>query len=340
MKAAVFRQIGQSLALEEIPKPKIGPEDVLVETRTCGICRTDVHILDGLAYIPNLPHVPGHEPAGVVAEIGEKVRHLKPGHRVLPHLFLTCGQCYYCRVGRDSLCSQLKGILGVTTPGGFAEYFVAPARNLFVLPDGIPFEMGGLVSCAVITAVHAFRKARLSVNDCAVIVGGGGIGQLLIQLLKAAGVRVAVTGRSDETLEIARSLGADLTVRSGAEDTMRQLRQLTGGSGIQCVFDCVGIAKTMGESASYVMDGGKIIVIGEEAEFPAIDTVHIAQRELEIIGSRNGSKQDVIDCLDMMNRGLIKPTIVKKFSLDEIGEAIDFVRRGQAHGRVVIEIKK
>jgi 2-desacetyl-2-hydroxyethyl bacteriochlorophyllide A dehydrogenase len=340
MRAAVFRQIGQPLALEEIPKPKIGPEDVLIETRACGICRTDVHILDGLAYIPKLPHVPGHEPAGVVAEIGEKVRHLKPGQRVLPHLFLTCSQCYYCRVGRDSLCSQLKGILGVTIPGGFAEYFVAPARNLFVLPDAIPFEMGGLVSCAVITAIHAFRKARLSANDCAVIVGGGGIGQLLIQILKAAGVRVAVIGRSEETLEIARSLGADVAVRSGAEDTIRQIRQLTGGSGVQCVFDCVGIAKTMDESASYVMDGGKIIVIGEEAEFPAIDTVHIAQRELEIIGSRNGSKQDVIDCLDMMNRGLIKPTIVKKFSLDEIGEAIDVVRHGQAHGRVVIEIKK
>src|SRR5882724_6922162 len=118
MKAAVFREIGQPLAVEEVPKPEIGPDEVLVETRTCGICRTDLHILDGLAYIPTLPHIPGHEPAGVVAEIGGNVTRLQRGQRVVPHLFLTCGECYYCRVGRDSLCAKVKGILGVTVPGG------------------------------------------------------------------------------------------------------------------------------------------------------------------------------------------------------------------------------
>jgi D-arabinose 1-dehydrogenase-like Zn-dependent alcohol dehydrogenase len=224
--------------------------------------------------------------------------------------------------------------------GGFGEYFVAPARNLFVLPDSVPFETGGLVSCAVITAVHAFRKARLSPNDCAVVVGGGGIGQLLVQILKAAGVRVAVTGRSEETLESARKLGADLAVKPDGKEIVRQINQLAGREGAQCVFDCVGVAKTMGESATYAMRGGQIIVIGEEAEFPSIDTIQIAQRELEIIGSRNGSRQDVADCLNMMDRGLIKPTIVRRFPLEEIGEAMNFVRSGRAHGRVVIEIKK
>jgi propanol-preferring alcohol dehydrogenase len=339
MKAAVFRKLGEPLALEEVPKPKIRPDEVLVETRTCGICRTDLHILDGLAYIPTLPHIPGHEPAGVVVEVGEKVADLKPGQRVIPHLFVTCGQCYYCRAGRDSLCSSLKGILGVTLPGGFAEYFVAPARNLFELPCSVPFAVGGLVSCAVITAVHAFRKARLSANDCAVIVGGGGIGQLLIQILKTAGIRVAVTGRSDETLQTAERLGADLAVKSRNPDATKLIHEFAGGDGVQCVFDCVGLAKTMSDSSSYVMRGGRIIVIGEEAEFPAIDTIQIAQREIEIIGSRNGSKQDTVDCLDMMARALIKPPVVRTFPLEHIGEAMDFVRSGDAHGRVVIEVK-
>lgn len=338
MKAAVLREIGQSLSVEDVPKPSIGADDVLVETRTCGICRTDLHILDGLAYIPKLPHIPGHEPAGVVAEVGQNVTHLSPGQRVVPHLFLTCGQCYYCRVGRDSLCANVKGILGVTLPGGFAEFFVAPARNLFALPDNVPFETGGLVSCAVITAVHAFRRARLRPGDSAVIVGGGGIGQLLLQILKAAGVRTGVTGRSDETLETARKLGADLAIKDRDPGAARQIKEFSGTDGVQCVFECVGTAATMKASSAFVMNGGQIIVIGEEAEFPEVDTIQIAQRELEIIGSRNGSKQDVLDSLTMMGQGLISPPVVRTFALEDIPEAMDFVRSGKAHGRVVIAV--
>jgi 2-desacetyl-2-hydroxyethyl bacteriochlorophyllide A dehydrogenase len=339
MRAAVFREMGQPLKVEEVPKPKIGPDEVLVETRTCGICRTDLHILDGLAYIPKLPHIPGHEPAGIIAEIGDHVTQLKPGQRVVPHLFLTCNQCYYCRVGRDALCTNIKGILGVTLPGGFADYFVAPASNLFVLPDNVPFETGGLVSCAVITAVHAFRRTRLGPSDSAVIVGGGGIGQLLLQILKATGVRTVVTGRSDETLDTARRLGADLTVKARSADASRQIKQFSGGDGVHCVFDCVGTAETMKDSATFAMRGGQIIVIGEEAEFPQIDTIQIAQRELEIIGSRNGSKQEAADSLVMMGQGLIKPPVVKTFPLEQVREAMEFVRSGKAHGRVVIKVK-
>jgi propanol-preferring alcohol dehydrogenase len=339
MKAAVFRHSGQPLSVEEVPDPRISADEVLIETRTCGICRTDLHILDGLAYIPELPHIPGHEPAGIIAEIGKNVTSLKRGQRVVPHLFLTCGECYYCRVGRDSLCTRVKGILGVTVPGGFAEYFVAPPDNLFVLPDNVPFETGGLVSCAVITAVHAFRKARLHPNDCAVIVGGGGIGQLLLQLLKAGGVRTIVTGRSHETLEIARRLGTDLTLNARSPEATGQIMEFLGGDGAQCIFDCVGTAETLRESATYVRRGGQIIVIGEEAEFPAVDTIQIAQRELEIIGSRNGSKQDASDSLALMSQGLIKPVLAKTFALEEIAEAMNFVRSGKAHGRVVVNVK-
>lgn len=340
MKAAVFRELGQPLTVEEVPKPKVGRDEVLIETRTCGICRTDLHILDGLAYIPKLPHIPGHEPAGIIAEIGDNVTQWKPGLRVVPHLFLSCGRCYYCRVGRDALCTSIKGILGVTLPGGFADYFVAPASNLFLLPENVPFETGGLVSCAVITAVHAFRKTRLGPSDSAVIVGGGGIGQLLIQILKATGVRTVVTGRSDETLETARRLGADLAVKAGSADTHKLIKEFSGGDGVHCVFDCVGTAKTMKDSAGFSMRGGQIIVIGEEAEFPEIDTIQIAQRELQIVGSRNGSKQDAADSLAMMGQGLIKPPVVKIFPLEEIREAMNYVRSGKAHGRVVIRVKE
>ena len=135
-------------------------------------------------------------------------------------------------------------------------------------------------------------------------------------------------------------LGADVALKAGQVETLRQIKEFAGGDGVQCVFDCVGVAETMKDSAASVMRGGQIIVVGEEAEFPRIDTIQIAQRELEILGSRNGSRQDTADSVAMMAQGIIKPLVVKIFPLAEIREAMDFVRSGQAHGRVVVRIRQ
>lgn len=340
MRAAVLHKIGDPLNVENVSIPQIGPNEVLVEARTCGLCRTDLHISHGLAYIPELPHIPGHEPAGVVAQVGENVSELKVGQRVVPYLFFTCGKCYYCRIGRDSQCTSSKGVLGVTVNGGFAEYFVAPERNLFVLPDNVPFETAGLISCAVITAMHAFRRARLSINDTAVVLGAGGVAQPLIQILNSAGVIVVALSRSKAKLDIAKQLGAHLILQTDNPNVAKQIREFAGGDGAQCVFDCVGLSSTMKNSASYVMRGGQIIVIGEEPEFPEIDTIQIAQRELEIIGSRNGSIQDLVDAIRMLASGIITPQISKTFPLEQINEAFQFLESGRASARIVVNIKK
>ena len=340
MKAAVLHEIGKPLRIQEVPVPAIGPDEVLVETRACGICRTDLHICDGLAYVPKLPHIPGHEPAGVVAQVGENVTNLSVGQRVAPNLFFTCGQCYYCRNGRDTQCTDLKGLLGVSVNGAFAEYFVAPAENLFVLPDNISFEVGGLIGCAVVTALHATRRARLFLNDTAVVLGTGGVGQVLISILLACGVRVIAISRSQEKLEIARKLGAHLALQAGAPDITKQIKVFADGDGVKCVFDCVGSSSTMKDSADYVMRSGQIIVIGEEPEFPEIDTIQIAQRELEIIGTRNGTKQDTIDAIAMVAAGIVTPPIARTYPLSQINEALQFMRSGQANARIVIVIKE
>jgi D-arabinose 1-dehydrogenase-like Zn-dependent alcohol dehydrogenase len=337
MKAALLRSTGQPLEIADVETPRIGPDEVLIETRTCGICRTDVHIQDGLAYVPSLPHIPGHEPAGVIARLGERVTGWHEGDRVVPHLFLTCGQCHYCRTGRDAQCAEVGGIIGVTTDGGFAEYFKAPAKNLLKIPDSVSFESGGLTSCAVITAVHAYRRARIQVGDTAAVLGIGGIGLILIQILKHAGTHVVALSRSNRSLELAREAGADQCFSTGTEGVATQI-QSTGGLGAACVFECVGGAESMRCAASCAMRGGQIIVIGEEAEFPAIDTIQIAQRELEIIGSRNGGKQDAADALRWMADGIIRPPIAKCLPLDEINAGLQMVRDGSAHGRVMISL--
>ncbi len=361
MKAAVLKEIGKPFAIEDVPVPRIGADEVLVETRTCGICRTDLHIQDGLAYVPNLPHIPGHEPAGVVAAVGKNVGHIKVGQRVVPHLFVRSRECAYTRAGMDAQAMHLSGIIGVTLPGGFAEYFAAPAANLLTLPEAIPFDAGGLVSCAVITAVHAFRLAKLQKNDAALVLGAGGIGLVLVQLLRAAGVRTIAVARSQASLDLAekgvRNLLCEapfgpsrkkvpdtffLSVRSDVPDIAEQIRQFVGTDrdGVHCVFEMVGTAATMKLAAECVMRCGKIIVIGEEPEFPAIDTVQIAQRELQIIGSRNGSLQDAIDAIDTMAAGIIQPPIARRYPLDRFNEAIEHVRSGASHGRIVIQVKE
>jgi D-arabinose 1-dehydrogenase-like Zn-dependent alcohol dehydrogenase len=339
VKAALLTAIGQPLTVADLPRPEIGPDEVLVETHTCGICRTDVHIQDGLAYVPSLPHVPGHEPAGIVAAIGEHVNELKIGQRVVPHLFLTCGHCHFCRTGRDAQCLHVAGIIGVTTAGGFAEYFKAPARNLLPLPDDVPFDAGGLTSCAVITAVHAYRRARIGVGNAVVVLGAGGIGQILIQIARHAGSQVAAVSRSAESLAFARAAGAHVCLPYDDPQTPDQIIRFAGGLGATCIFECVGTAASMKVAAACAARGGQIVVIGEEPEFPQIDTIQIAQKELEIIGSRNGSLQDAADALQWLAQGIIRPPIVKRIALHEINDGLQQVREGTAHGRVVVMIR-
>lgn len=340
MKAARLHRIGQPLVVEEVADPAIAADEVLVRTQTCGICRTDLHIQDGLAYVPNLPHIPGHEPAGVVVEVGREVAGIKAGQRVVPHLFINSGDCCYTRAGQHAQATHLRGIIGVTLPGGFAEYFTAPARNLLALPDNVPFGAGGLTSCAVITAVHAYRKSGLQVHDTAVVLGAGGIGLMLVQLLKYAGIKTAAVSRSEESLELAVQADADLVLKFGdaqAGDRIREFCQ-NGRDGVDCVFEMVGRSNTMQAAAEMAARGGRIVVIGEEAEFPSIDTIQIAQRELQIIGSRNGGRQDAIDALEFLSAGIIRPYIAQSFPLEEINEALSLVRNGGVHGRVVVTV--
>jgi propanol-preferring alcohol dehydrogenase len=340
MKAAVLHRIGEPLVIEEIPIPEIGPDEVLVRTHTCGVCRTDVHIQDGLAYVPNLPHIPGHEPSGEIVDVGKHVTGLEPGQRVVPHLFVAGSDCPYTRSGQHAQAMHLRGILGVTIPGGFAEYFKVPARNLLVLPDAVSSEIGGLVSCAAITAVHAFRKAKLQVNDTAVVLGVGGIGLLLVQLLHASGVRTLAVDQNDASLPQAVAAGACKAVPIGETAAGRLVQEWAGGEreGVDCVFELVGRAATMKAAAGFVRRGGTIVVIGEEAEFPAVDTIQIAQKELQLIGSRNGGLQDARDALEFMAQGIIRPVIAARFPLQEINLALAAVRRGTVRGRAVVTL--
>jgi 2-desacetyl-2-hydroxyethyl bacteriochlorophyllide A dehydrogenase len=334
-----MRQVRAPLSIEEVDLPHIGPYDALVETRTSGICGTDLHILEGHGYVPALPHILGHEPAGVVVEVGSEVDGLKAGDRVVPHLFLSCGACFYCRAGKRQQCSNVKGIIGVLSHGAFAEYFKAPAQNFYKLPSSVPFDQGGLIADAVVTAVHASRRAQLGLRDTALVLGAGGVGQILLQILKSSGVRVAAADIDAGKCHSSLALGASMAVDPRAEDARERILDFSGAAGVECVFNCAGSSATMRFAADVVMRCGRIVVIGEEPQDPRIDTIEIAQRELEIIGSRNGTPQDMVDAIRWVESGAVTPIIGARFPLDEVNAAFACMRGG-APGRVVVTIKE
>jgi D-arabinose 1-dehydrogenase-like Zn-dependent alcohol dehydrogenase len=336
MKAAVMNRVGAPLAIEDRPVPTIGPHEVLIQTRTCGICGTDLHILDGHGYVPQLPHILGHEPSGVVADIGTEVTGLQRGDRVVPHLFITCNQCYFCRTGRQQQCANLKGIIGVLVDGAFAEFFKAPAANCFPLPDSVPFDLGGLAADAVITSSHAFRRSGLVIGESAAVIGVGGIGQVLVQILTHAGVQVLALSRSQAKLDIAKKLGAALALDPAALQAGTALQEFLP-DGVACVFDCVGTSDSMALAARVVRRCGRIVMIGEEPQCAPVTSTEIAQRELEIIGSRNGTRQDMVESIRLLETGVVKPIVASRFPLDEVNAALDAMRHGVA-GRVVVDI--
>jgi propanol-preferring alcohol dehydrogenase len=235
------------------------------------------------------------------------------------------------------MCARLAGIIGVTVDGAFAEYFKAPARNLLRLPDNVSFEEGGLVADAVVTAVHAVHdKAKVKKDDIVVVIGVGGVGQLVVQLLKELGARVVAISRSDTKLSIAKELGSDMVIRAGDPDLFGTVRSLDP-NGADCVIDCVGSEESMKDALVCIKRCGRIVMVGEEKELLPADTIRIAQDELELVGSRNGTLENMKTGIELLRSGRLKPIISNTYPLHQINTAIESVRKGTS-GRVVVKV--
>ncbi|MGA2665285.1 MAG: zinc-binding dehydrogenase, partial [Nitrososphaerales archaeon] len=220
----------------------------------------------------------------------------------------------------------------------FARFFRAPARNLFRLPDGVPPEVGALTADAVITSVHAvYDRGAVPGAATAAVIGAGGVGQVVIQLLKHRGLSVVAVSRSEAKLAVARSMGADEAWRAGDPEIGARSRSLSA-DGLDVVFDCVGSEESMGDALSMVRRCGRIVMVGEEdgSRLPA-DSTRIAQRELEVVGSRNGTRSNMETALDLLGRGVVRPIVSEVFPLEEANEALGRVRAGAA-GRVVLRV--
>src|ERR1035441_7470306 len=249
------------LEMVEMPMPEIGAADVLVRVRACGICGSDVHGLDGRTGRRIPPLVMGHEAAGTVEAIGRDVRGWRPGDRVTFDSTISCGECYYCQRGEINLCDR-REVLGVSCGdyrrhGAFAEYVAVPARILYRLPGGLPFDHAAMIE-AVSVAVHAVALTPHTAGDTAVVMGCGMIGQLTIQAARAAGfTSVIAVDIDDARLDMARRSGAEATLNSKTCDAAAEVRSRTGGRGADAVLEAVGATESIQAAIACARKGGE-----------------------------------------------------------------------------------
>jgi propanol-preferring alcohol dehydrogenase len=342
MKAAILHKIGQPLVIDELPTPHPGPGEVLVKTQACGICATDLHILSGWGYEPKLPFVMGHEPAGVVHAIGAGVTGFAPGDRVVPNIFYTCDNCRYCRTNRETLCVNLGGILGVLAHhGAYAEYFTAPARQLFHLPANISFADGAVIADAVVCAVHALKQqARVYPGDWALVIGVGGVGLSVLQAVRTAGARVIAVDIDEAKLRQAIQMGASGAFLTQSHDLQACIKEITGGEGVNVVFDCHGSQQTIAHGVEALRKHGRLVIIGYTQETYPLAPQWMSRFELEIVGSRSGGRQDTVDAIALVGSSQWRSIVSDTFPLEEINEALALLKSGKALGRIVINMDK
>lgn len=336
MKAAVFYAPGQPLSIENIPLPSISSQEVLVKITSCGICRGDVQRLHGMIKLKKTPIVLGHEPGGVISEIGSDVGgDWKVGDPVA--LFAVgCGECYYCKIGMDNVCVNIASGLGLEKDGAYAEYVKVSPKQLYKMPVGITIEAGSIVTASTGTAYHAICLSGIGAGDTAVIYGAGCLGTQALQLMKIMGARVIVVDIEEEKLKWARQMGADFTINAKDRDPVREIKGLTEGRGADASFEVIGLPGTMLQAIDSVRPGGKILDVGSVMEpislkmMPFIDEGLSLNKELSLMTVSHCTKKDMSKLLEILAMGKMDfETGTVKVPLDEINKGFEIKESGK-----------
>jgi NAD+-dependent secondary alcohol dehydrogenase Adh1 len=337
MKAARLHEYHQRLSVDSIEEPwATGPLDVVVKIGGAGLCRTDLHIVEGQWAEKSgvqLPYTLGHENAGWVHEVGSAVSNVEVGDAVIVHPLITCGLCRACRAGDDMHCER-GAFPGIDTDGGFAELLKTTARSVIKLDPGLePAEVAAQAD-AGLTAIHAVKKAAplLGPGTRAVVIGAGGLGHIGIQCLRAlTAAEIIVVDPSERALELARSLGADQTVRAGEVDTVLEM---TDGRGAEAVIDFVGEKGATRDGVAMLQDAGSYFVIGygENLDIPTIDVI---SREISFVGNLVGTYNDLVDLMTLQAQGRVElHTTV--YPLDAVNDAMADLDGGRLQGRGIL----
>lgn len=336
MKAAVLRQFNEPLRLENVPVPRPGEKEVLVKVMASGLCGSDLHIQEGKIKSVPLPHIPGHEMAGIVQELGAGCTSAKVGDRVVSAIDITCGVCRYCRAKRPNLCRSLRRI-GFERNGSHAEYVVVPEANLYAIGPDMPWEKAAVIPDAVSCMLHAVKdQAACRAGDRICFLGVGGLGLQGIQIAAYYGAEVYCTSRQDQKLAIAADFGAHYCLNTNKMDLLQEIKALTNGEMCDVVFDNIGIESSIQTALDIVRPGGRVIVVGYvDTDFRA-NFQDIMMNEKEIVGIRASNPENLREAISLVNKGMIDPYVFDVTALENINEAMERLRRGGALGRTVL----
>ncbi|MFE7506063.1 NAD(P)-dependent alcohol dehydrogenase [Promicromonospora sp. NPDC057488] len=339
MRAVQVVGYHQNLELTEVDVPEpTGPFDVVVKIGGAGVCRTDLHILEGQWAQKSgvtLPYTIGHENAGWVHAVGSAVTNVAEGDKVIVHPLITCGLCRACRSGDDVHCA-VSAFPGIDTHGGYAEYLRTSARSVVRIDDRLePSDVAALAD-AGLTAYHAAAKAarRLTARDRCVVIGAGGLGHIGIQVLRAlTPAELIVVDRNPDALKLALDIGADHgVVADGAH--VEEVLAATGGSGAEVVVDFVGEGGATSEGLRMLREAGDYHVVGygENIDVPTIDVI---SSEINIVGNLVGSYNDLCELMVLAARGAVT-LHTAKYALDDFQSAIDDLDAGRVRGRAIL----
>ncbi len=341
MRAVVIDEYGgpDEVSVQDLPDPRPGPGEVVVRVAAAALNRLDIWTLSGSLGFPlEFPHILGADAAGEIDVLGEGVKALRRGAKVMVNPGLSCGECELCRAGEQSECPNFK-LLGEHVPGTFAEKIKVPVQNVWPFPSHLPWAEAASLGITFTTAYRMlYSQGRLRPGEWALITGiGGGLALSLLQLARPVAGRIFVTSSSPDKLARAGELGADEGIDYTAEDVGKAVRRITGKRGVDAVFDSAG-GPSLEANLRCLRPGGRVVIAGVTGGPQAeIDLRRIFWSQLSVIGATMGSHRDVSDMLRAVAGGRLRPMIDRTFPFERASEAFSYLESGERFGKVVLE---
>jgi D-arabinose 1-dehydrogenase-like Zn-dependent alcohol dehydrogenase len=339
--AARFYRVGEPVKIEDSPTPSINSDEVLLRIRAASVCHSDVHVLSGVIPV-NCPIVLGHETAGDVEEIGDKVEGIRKGERTVVHFITPCGDCKFCLTGNSNICKNINSLpmYGFSADGGYAQYMKVNYKRLVKLPLVVPYEFGASLCCAGITALHAVQsRGKVDLDSTVAVYGTGGVGMYILQIAKLCGATTTIAiGRTAEKLQMAQEkFGADATVNLTQEKLTDSIKKITGGKGVDAVFDFVVNNESVENSTKIIANTGRVVLVGIGSEPVVINPKRLTFKEAAILGSDVGSKDELQLLVNLASSGKLKGVTTTKYRLNEVNEVLMALRAGKVIGRAYFD---
>ena len=340
MKALILKGPNEPFIFEDVPDPIPQNGEAVAKVLACGSGLTIQHVKAGRTKV-NFPIIIGHEITSEIVELRGDCGELKVGMPVTAYFYLTCGYCKWCKINRETLCNNFKGYIGRQINGGYAEYISLPAKNFIPIPLSINYKENpietGIISDAIATPLKVIKKARIGITDKVGVIGaGGGLGIHMLRMLNLYNVKTIAIETKQIKEKSCRDSGASEFINPNSNSKKEVIEDFTNNSGLDVVIDFVSSKSSLETGTELLGRGGRLITLGGSGEFFNIDSGNMLLKEIEIIGSRYCSKQEVIDSLNLVSRGLITPLVTEKVSPYQANDLHERIEKGNVIGRAGI----